>query len=480
MTVVVAVVALYLVVCLWLGFRAGTGSSDTATGYVAGDRAMGPVLMYFITGATIFSAFTFLGMPGWAYSRGAGSFYVLAYGILGFVPFFFLGPRAARLGRERGYVTQAEMVADRCGHRGIAGAMALVSAFAFVPYLALQIKGAGVVIERVTEHAVPEWLGGAIAYAVVLAYVLKSGVMGVGWTNVFQGVLMMGLAWAFGLWLPWKLHGGVGPMFEAIDAARPELLKAPGLAGDGQPAQWTQFASQVLISTIGFSCWPHLFMRAFNARDESTLRRTVVLYPTFLVFQVPIYLIGFAGVLFATRPAEGDYVLPHLLMSMEQLPKIVVGLFCAGALAAGMSSGDAMVHAAASILVRDGWITSLRKKLSPHVERSAVRWLVVAQMLASYAFYLMWPGDIASLLLYAYGPIAQFAPALVVSLYAKRPNGLAVLCGMVAGVATSVAIKAGFVPTPWTMHEGLWGLIVNLAVLGAMSMVPSRVARAQS
>jgi SSS family solute:Na+ symporter len=457
--IVGAVVAAYLGACLWVGMRGGKGASGTATGYVAGDRAMGPLLMYFITGATIFSAFTFLGTPGLAYERGVAAAYVIAYGILGFLPFFFLGPRAARLGREHGYITQAEMVARRCEHRALAGTMALVSALSFVPYLALQIKGAGLVLERLTEGAVPEWAGGAICYAIVLAYVLKSGVLGVGWTNVFQGLLMMVLAWTFGLWLPYKLYGGVGPMFERLEAARPELLSAPGTWS------WLQYSTSVLISTVGFTCWPHLFMKAFGARDASTLRRTVVLYPSFMLFLVPIFLIGFSGVQFEPPPPARDQVLPHMLMSLD-MPALVVGLFCAGALAAGMSSGDAIVHASASILVRDGWMTALGKPLSPERERAAVRTLVVVLMALSYALAVSYRGDLVPLLLYAYGPIAQFAPALVIALYAKRPDGLAVHAGMVAGVVTSVLVHAGAVPVPWPIHEGLYGLAVNLAVLG--------------
>jgi SSS family solute:Na+ symporter len=471
--IVTSVAAAYLTACIAVGAWPSKRTSDSATGYVAGDRALGLVLMYFITGATIFSAFAFLGAPGWAYSRGASVFYVLGYGTFGFLPFYFLGPRAARVGRAYGFVTQAEMIAARFDSRAIAGILALVSACAWLPYLALQMLGAGYVLEMTTAGTIDARIGAAVVYAVVLFYVFQSGVLGVGWTNVFQGLLMMVLAWTFGLWLPWKLHGGVGPMFEAIERARPELLAAPGLGGDGKPQPWTAFASQVLISTLGFSCWPHLFMKAFGARDESTLRRTVVLYPTFLLFQIPIYLIGFAGVLFVPAPARPDDVLPHLLTSLE-LPSVVVGLFCAGALAAGMSSGDAMAHAAASILVRDGWITALRRKLSPHRERDAVRALVVVQMVASFGFYLLWSDDITSLLLYAYGPIAQFAPALVLALYAQRPHGTAVLSGMVAGVLASVAIKAGLVPTPWPMHEGLWGLAVNLATLAAVAALVPR------
>ena len=45
----------------------------------------------------------------------------------------------------------------------------------------------------------------------------------------------------------------------------------------------------------GFSFWPHLFQKAFAARSERVIRRTVVLYPTFQLFLLPILLIGFAG-----------------------------------------------------------------------------------------------------------------------------------------------------------------------------------------
>jgi SSS family solute:Na+ symporter len=200
--IVVGVSFAYLAASLTVGMWPSRKASGTAAGYVAGDRTLGLVLMYFITGATIFSSFAFLGAPGWAYSKGAAAFYILGYGTLGLVPFYFLGPRAARLGRRFGFVTQAEMVAERFGVRSIAGLMAIISVIAFVPYLALQMKGAGYVLSAVTHGAFPEWAGAALVYGVVLAYVLRSGVLGVGWTNTFQGVFMMVLAWGLGLYLP--------------------------------------------------------------------------------------------------------------------------------------------------------------------------------------------------------------------------------------------------------------------------------------
>ena len=468
---VLAVVILRLGACLALGLWPGRKSSLTATGYVAGDRTLGLVLMYFITGATIFSAFAFLGAPGWAYSRGAAVFYILGYGAIGFIPFYFVGPRASRLGRAYGFVTQAEMVAARFGRPAIAGVMALISTAAFVPYLALQMKGAGYVLFEVTGGALPTWLGAALVYTVVLIYVLKSGVLGVGWTNTFQGIFMMTLAWGLGLYLPSLLHGGVSEMFSNIAATRPELLASPGLnkAGDA-PWAWGEYSSAVLVSAAGFCFWPHLFMKAFTAKDELTIRRTVVLYPTFQIFLVPLFLIGFAAVGFEPPPVRPDQVLPHLLMQLPQVPSLLVGLFCAGALAASMSSGDAMAHAAASILVRDGYVRALGHDLPPATERQAVRLTLVAVLVAAYLMAVVYQGSLVMLLLSAFGAVVQFMPAVVATLYSRRVRGGAVLSGLLLGGVVTVAMILYPALRPAPLHPGLFGLAANLAVVAGAAL----------
>jgi SSS family solute:Na+ symporter len=473
--VVVGISVAYLAASLAVGILPGRKASGTAAGYVAGDRTLGLLVMYFITGATIFSSFAFLGAPGWAYGRGAAAFYILGYGTLGFLPFYFLGPRAARLGRRYGFVTQGEMVGARYGSRLtsrlIAGLMAAISVAAFIPYLALQMKGAGYVLGAVTEGRLPEWAGAAIVYAVVLVYVLRSGVLGVGWTNTFQGMFMMLLAWGLGLYLPYRLYGGVEAMFRGIAEVRPEHLVPPGLTTAGDPWSWGGYSSAVIMSMIGFAVWPHLFMKAFTARDEATLRRTVVLYPTFQIFLVPLFLIGFAGVLFHGSPERNDQILPYMLMNME-IPAVLVGLFCAGALAASMSSGDAMAHAAASIAVRDGCVSALRLGWSEQRQRTFIRVAVVIVMLASYVLAVTYRGDLVSLLLWAYGPVGQFAPAVVATLYWHRATGAGVACGLLAGaVRVSVGSAAPWL-LPWpSLHAGLYGLVAHIFCLVAVSLM---------
>ena len=468
--VVLTVAGLYLVACLVIGMLPSRKSSDSAAGYVAGDRSLGLLVMYFITGATVFSAFAFLGAPGRAYTRGAAVFYILAYGGVGFLPFYFLGPRASRLGREYGFVTQAEMVATRFRSRSLAGLMALISAIALIPYLAVQVKGAGLVLAAMTQDRVPPPVGAAIVYGVVLIYVMRSGVLGVGWTNTFQGIFMMILAWGLGLYLPYRLYGGIEPMFRQIASEKPELLAAPGLTSGGARQEWGMYTSHILLSIVGFCAWPQLFMKAFTARDERTIRRTVVLYPTFQIFLVPVIILGFAGVLFPTHPAQPDQILPHMLMNVD-LPSVLVGLFCAGALAASMSTGDAILHACSSILVRDGLVSALGVRLDPRRERTVIRVLLLFPLAIAYPIAVIYRGSLVDLLLFAYGPITQITPALVATLYWKRATHAGVLAGMLGGIVTTIALDLAFKASPLPIGSGVFGLAVNLTLLIGVSLL---------
>src|SRR5690606_34823333 len=135
-----------------------------------------------------------------------------------------------------------------------------------------------------TEGHVAFWQGAALAYGVVTLYVLFGGAAAVGWTNVFEGMIMMVVAWGIGIYLPEQLYGGVGAMFERIAAERPELLTMPGLQANGEAWTWGAYSTAILSSALGFAMWPHLFMKAFAAKSDRTLRRTIVLFPTFQIF----------------------------------------------------------------------------------------------------------------------------------------------------------------------------------------------------
>ena len=352
--VIALIIALYLGVTLCIGMLSGRGSSKSVQGYVAGDRDFGLLVMYFVLGASVFSAFAFLGGPGWAFSRGAAAYYILCYGVLGIAPYFWIGPKAAALGRRHGYVTQAQLICGRFPSRALSLMIAVLTIAAFIPYVTLQMRGAGIVIEAVTEGNVPLWLGAAVAYGIVTLYVLFSGVAAVGWTNTFQGSFMRSIAWSLGLYLPISLYGGVGEMFSRIMQERPELLSMPGLTASGEPWSWGGFSSAIIVSAVGLMMWPHLFMKAFTARSDDTLRKTVVLFPTFQLFLIPVFLIGFAGVLYPKAPPSADFILPFMILNAD-LPAIVAALYWRRATTAGVVAGFVAGSSTAAFFFLSGY-----------------------------------------------------------------------------------------------------------------------------
>jgi len=467
--IVLAITLGYLAVSLAVGLYSGRSVSASTEGYVAGDRKLGFFILYFIMGASIFSAFAFLGGPGWAYSRGAAAFYILAYGAVGLVPWYFFAPRVARLGRRFGYVTQAELFSHRFQSRLLSGVLAVVSLAAFLPYLTLQMEGAGYVFSVVTEGRMPVWAGAAIAYGVVLVYVFRSGVMGVGWTNTFQGIFMMALAWGLGLYLPMRLYGGVGPMFEQIAATAPELLRAPGLGGDGQPWTWGGYTSSVAISALGFSLWPHYFMKIYTAKDVRTIKKTVVFYPTFLIFLVPILFIGFSGIIAFPGVEPADAILPTVITSID-LPAVIVGLFCAGALAASMSTGDALLHASGSVAVKDFYRALFKPDLADAKERRLIQILVVIIGALAYYFAVASELSLVYLLLLSYGFIAQLMPLCLATFFWPRATTAGALAGLLAGGLVTVVwnLNPGL---QWQdIHPGIWGVAANVVTLIVVSL----------
>ena len=472
--IILGISGIYLLITLVMGIIPGLKVSHSTDGYVTGDRSMNVLILYFVLGASIFSSCAFLGGPGWAYSRGVAALYIIAYGAVGMVPFYFFGPKARKLGKKYGFVTQAELLQDRFNSKLLSGILAVLTVVVLIPYLTLQMKGAGLVMNTISDGVIPVWLGAGIAYLVVLIYVFFSGVMGVGWTNTFQGIFMLVIAWFLGLYLPEKMYGGIGPMFDQlINSDFKQALTAPGLDASGNPWDWWGFSSAVLVSVLGFSMWPHFFMKAFASKSDRTIKLTVVLYPTFQVFLIPILLIGFSAVLKYPGVTPADSILPHVLLQMD-LPAVLIGLVCAGTLAASMSSGDAIVHAAASVGVRDGLtkIPSVNSWLKggDH-ERLLIRILVVLISLIAYYFAVFAKTDIVSLLLGAYGGIAQMFPLVFAMFYWPRANGKGALAGLIGGIIITLFFLYNPEFKPLPVHEGLYGIIVNVILLVGVSMV---------
>ena len=463
-----AVVFIYLFFVLFLGIIAGRGRESSVVEYIAASRSLGFIVIYFLMGGAIFSAFAYLGGPGWAYSRGAASFYIMGYCALGLVPWWIWGPRALRAGKKFHYVTQAQLFADRFQSKALSVIIAAVSILAFIQYITLQMKGSAYVFEIASGGRIPFWAGALIAYLVVVVYVFFGGVRGVAWTNIFQGVFMITMAWILGLYFAFALYGGPTEMFRQIAAAKPTHL----LVGPGTKMSFAAFSSALLVSVLGFSMWPHLFMKAYTAKSERVLKQSIVMYPTFAIFLVPVLFIGFAGIKQVSPDVLGaaDRILPWMFTNMGFHP-VLVGLILAAALAAAMSTQDTITHAAGAIFAQD-LVEPLKKE--KHTGKEATMWIrvsVVGFGAVSYLVAIFGGQTLVSLLLGAYGSIVQLLPLAAATFFWPRATKTGAICGLLSGVLYNYLIVLKIIPGLREIHAGIQGLALNVLILVVFSLL---------
>jgi len=466
--IVLIIIFIYLFFILFLGSFAGRGRKKSIVEYVAASRSLGFIVMYFLMGGAIFSAFAYLGGPGWAYSKGAAAFYILGYCALGLLPWWLWGPRAFRAGKKYQYVTQAQLFADRFQSKGLSIIIAVVSILAFIQYITLQMKGCAYVFEVASGGRIPFWAGALIAYVVVLIYVFLGGVRGVAWTNLFQGAFMIIIAWVIGIYMAYNLYGSPIEMFRQINTANPNHL----LVGPGTKMSYAGFTSALLVSVLGFAMWPHLFMKAYTVKSERVLKQTIVMYPTFAIFMVPVLFIGFAGIMQVKPDMLGapDRILPWMFNHM-QWPAIAVGLILAAALAAAMSSQDTITHAAGSIFAQD--LIEVVKK-EKHTDKQATFWIrisVVGFGAISYLVAIFGGQTLISLLLGAYGSIVQLLPLAIFTFFWPRATKAGAISGVLVGVLYNFLIVFKIIPMFWGIHAGIQGLVLNIIVFIVISLL---------
>lgn len=460
--IVSLVTGVYLIAILVVGLAAGRNQKRSLEGYTTGDRNISLVVLFFILGAEIFSAFTFLGAPGEAYRTGAPALYILAYLSLALLLWYILGPRIATLGRRYGYISQADLFRDRFNSKAISVIVAISSVLALIPYLTIQITGAGLLFEFATEGNLPFWLGSLIAFGVTTIYVYVSGLKGIGWTNLLQGILMFVVAWAIGIAAVVQPFGTVGELFTQIELSKPEFLTLPGADGTWG---WTTYSSAIVLSVIGFVMWPHVFMKSYSSGSNRSIKRTVVFYPIYALLVVPILLAGFAAIMvFQGEPLDRpDSALLQLVVFVLDLPAWIIGLMLAGAVAAAMSTGANLAHSASTIFIRD-FVSVIARKPIP--DQKALLWTrigVVVVSALSYLFAVTNSSSIVQLFLAAYGIVVQFLPLTLASLYWRRANLPGAISGLIVGLAVSV-LYTYILPSPLGIDPGIWGFLANVVV----------------
>ncbi|KER68273.1 sodium:solute symporter [Burkholderia cepacia] len=477
-------IALVVALALFLGIRARRGKTMSLEQWAVGGRGFGAAIVFLLMAGEIYTTFVFLGGSGYAYGHGAGAYYLLGYGSLPFILSYFLLPPIWRYAKARGLISQPDFFAAKYDSPALGVLVALVGFAALIPYLVLQLKGLGIIVSVSSYAALSSNQGIVIGACVVALYVALSGVHGSAWTSVVKDALVMFVAVFLGLYLPYHYYGGVNGMFVAIEQAKPGFL---ALRDVGESPVW--MVSTVVLSTLGFYMWPHMFMAIYTAKREEVLRRNAFVLPVYQLMLLFILFVGFSAVLVVPGLTGGAIDLALFKVSLKTFDPWFVGIIGAAGVLTALVPGSMILMTASTLLANNVY-----RPLRPHVSSAHValvaKWLAPAIMAVAVLFTLNGGQTIVALLLMAYALVTQLFPALVASLVGKqfvtRPAAFA---SIIVGEATvawvsltkkSVATLFPFLPDALKdLNVGTVALVFNIATLVIVSLLTRRTAGAR-
>ncbi len=469
-------IALAAAVALLLGLAARSGKTMGAEQWAVGGRGFGWIFVFLLLAGEIYTTFTFLGASGFSYGLGAPAYYIIAYGSLAYVLAYFLLPPIWRYARAHGLHSQPDFFTHRYDSRTLGALVSIVDLIALVPYLVLQLTGLGIIVTAAGYGAVPKDVAIWIGAAIVTVYVMVSGIHGAAWTSVLKDILILAVVLFLGLYLPFHLYGGIGPMFEKIDAAKPGFLI---FAASGQSVAW--FVSTVLLTALGFFMWPHSFAACYTAKDERVFRRNAIILPIYQLVLLFVFFVGFAAVLQVPGLTGGETNLVLFKLVTQQFSPAVVGIIGAAGVFTALVPGSLIAMTAAMLLAKN-LIGLVRPDATGDDHVGLAKCLVPLIMLVAVYFTLTGNATIVSMLLLGYSYVTQLLPAVIAGLMPRKPvTAAGAFAGILAGVVVTTVLTfthttmgslfPGLPEAIRDLNVGIIALAANVVVMVAVSAV---------
>lgn len=463
-----AIIIAYLVIVLVIGIGSHRFFRGTSEDFFVAARTLGPfILLISLFGANM-TAFSLLGSSGESYLEGIGVFALMASssGLVIPVVFYFIGTRVWALGKRRGYLTPVQYFRERWGSDGLGLLLFVVQVGLLIPYLLIGVMGGGATLTQVTGNQVPNWVGGLVICAVVLAYVTYGGMRGTIWVNVFQTLVLLALGF-IAFWVILDKLGGLEAAMARVAAAHPDLL----IRGE-HIKPWKLFTYTFIPLSVGM--FPHMFIHWLTARSAASFRPTLAFYPVCIaVVWTPAVVLGVLGR--ADFPEATPALANSILARMIDLhaPGVLAGLLAAGVFAAIMNSFDSQVHAVGTMFTQD-----IVRHYGFHDRMSEDRQILVGRLftagilVTTYALSFVTSKSIFRLGVWCFTGFAALFPVVAAAVFWKRSSKW----GALASTVSVIVLWLYFVFYGWNDRDytiGGTGImpVAVMTVVSALAMI---------
>ncbi len=430
----------YLIVILVVGFITYSINKSHSDFFIAG-RKLNPWVVAFSERASGESAWLLLGLPGAAFASGLMEFWSALGCVSGIIFYWFFIARPLREETEKvGAITLPTFLAagfDK-GQAAIRVIATFIIIFFFIFYLSAQFNGAGKILN--VTFGLDQTTGMILGAVVIIFYTMMGGFFAVAWTDMVQGIIMIGTLVVLPLVAMVELK-------EISEGAKPlaELTASAGhplLSFTGGKTGWA--AAAMIISglswALGYMGQPHLLTRfmAIDSPENIKISRRIA-----IAWVIP----AFAGALVIGIVGAGIYeqgmfddiekVMPY--MANELLPAWLAGIFVSGAIAAMMSTADSQLLVISSSIIEDFFHRTLGKDPGDKSLLRSAR--IITLLVGILAFVIALSSDklIFSMVSYAWAGLgSSFGPLILLILTWKKVTWQGVIAGLITGFTSTV------------------------------------------
>jgi SSS family solute:Na+ symporter len=447
------------------GIYAGRKVKMNLENWTVGGRRFGIVLIWLLMAGEIYTTFTFLGASGWAYSKGAPTFYIIIYGTLAYTLSFFILPELWKIGKKHNLHTQPDFFVTIYGSRPLGVLVAVIGILSIIPYLQLQLAGLGMIVEIGSNGLISSRAAIVISFVLTCAFVYTSGIRGTAWVSVIKDVMMILAVGIVGIGVPHIYFGGFGKMFRALIEQKPNHLIFPGAAGH-MDTLWVM--STVLLTGLGFYMWPHVFGSAFSARSAKIIKRNAIIMPFYQIPILLVFMVGFTALLVIPNLKNGD--LAFLALVKETYPPWFLGFVGAAGAVTAMVPASILVLFASTLLAKNVYQLGFNPRAGEESVMKLSRLMVLVISFIALLFALYFPNALVNLLLIGYNGVSQFFPGVVLGIFWKKVHRLGVICGLATGFGLAAFLVFGRHDPLLGMNAGFVALMVNAVITVLMSL----------
>lgn len=438
-------------------------------------RKLGTTLVFFLIGADLYTAYSFVAIPSGVFAKGTLYFFGIPYAMLTFGVALVTAPRLWSLSREKGYVTASDFVKDHFGSKILSIMIAVTGIVAQLPYMALQIVGMQAVLTVMFAGSVNATIVGEIsllvAFIILAAFTYTSGLRGATLTAVFKDILTWITVIAVIVIVPISI-GGFGHAFNDV---KPNYVTLPKSL---VPA----YGTLILGSALALYLYPHAINGVLSAESAQKLRKSTALLP---LYGVGLSILALMGILVYAVPqamsflsefpesSRGILVVPSLILST--MPGWFAGIALLGIFVGGLVPAAIMAMAQANLLTRN-IIKEFKPNLTDSSEIRITKASSTVFKFVALAFVFVVPATYAvSLQLLGGVLIAQILPAVFCGLYVKALRKTPLIIGLLVGIGTGIymtesannfgALTTSLFNTPFgTLYIAVIALALNLAI----------------